>query len=151
MWALVIAQIGHDWGLYTMLTDLPKYMKEILHFNVKENGLLSSIPYILMWIVSMTSGWICDWLIVRKYLTITSSRKLFTTIGMYCKIIYFFRNVKVFFLLRMLLRFNQAMRCNVSESKIHLLNFYSNWSKKINRQSMFKCNCYYCLGSTKIR
>lgn len=81
LWALVVAQIGHDWGLYAMLTDLPKYMKEILHFNVKQNGLLSSLPYVLMWIVSMASGWICDWLILRKYLTLTTARKLFTTIG----------------------------------------------------------------------
>lgn len=36
--ALVFAQIGHDWGFYMMTTDLPKYMKGVLKFDVKKNG-----------------------------------------------------------------------------------------------------------------
>ncbi|KAF7274566.1 hypothetical protein GWI33_012784 [Rhynchophorus ferrugineus] len=56
IWALVIAQIGHDWEFFTMVTDLPKYMKDMLHFNVTQNGIWSSLPYILMWIISMSSG-----------------------------------------------------------------------------------------------
>lgn len=81
IWALVIAQIGHDWGFFTMVTDLPKYMKDVLHFNVKQNGVWSSVPYIFMWIISMSSGWLCDWLISRKSLSLTKARKTFTTIG----------------------------------------------------------------------
>jgi hypothetical protein len=33
VWALIIAEIGHDWGLYTMVTDLPKYMSDVMKFN----------------------------------------------------------------------------------------------------------------------
>lgn len=33
VWALIIGEIGHDWGLYTMVTDLPKYMGDIMKFN----------------------------------------------------------------------------------------------------------------------
>uniref|UniRef100_A0AAR5QB79 Major facilitator superfamily (MFS) profile domain-containing protein n=1 Tax=Dendroctonus ponderosae TaxID=77166 RepID=A0AAR5QB79_DENPD len=81
IWALVVAQIGHDWGFFTMVTDLPKYMKDVLHFNVKENGIWSSVPYIFMWIVSMSSGWICDWLIHKGYMKISRARKFFTTLA----------------------------------------------------------------------
>ncbi|KAF2903420.1 hypothetical protein ILUMI_02773 [Ignelater luminosus] len=81
LWALVIAQLGHDWGLFTMVTDLPKYMKSVLKFNVKQSGIWASIPYLVMWIVSMTSGWFCDWLIVRGHMRITFARKFFTTIA----------------------------------------------------------------------
>ncbi|KAJ8967618.1 hypothetical protein NQ314_002736, partial [Rhamnusium bicolor] len=81
IWALVVAQIGHDWGFFTMVTDLPKYMKDVLHFNVKQNGVWSSVPYILMWIVSMSSGWLCDWLISKKYLSLTGARKTFTSVA----------------------------------------------------------------------
>nr|CAH7726656.1 unnamed protein product [Callosobruchus chinensis] len=63
LWALVAAQFGHDWGFFTMVTDLPKYMSDVLKFNVKENGIWSSIPYVVMWLVSMGSGSLCDWLI----------------------------------------------------------------------------------------
>ncbi|XP_044758922.1 putative inorganic phosphate cotransporter isoform X2 [Coccinella septempunctata] len=81
VWALVCAQIGHDWGFFAMVTDLPTYLKEVLHFNVKENGLLSSIPYVVMWIVSLVSAYICDKLIASKCMTISFARKFFSTIG----------------------------------------------------------------------
>ncbi|RZB39500.1 inorganic phosphate cotransporter [Asbolus verrucosus] len=81
LWALVAAQIGHDWGFYTMVTDLPKYMKDVLKFRVEENGVWSSLPYLVMWLVSMTSGWLCDWLIKKGYMGITIARKFFTAIA----------------------------------------------------------------------
>lgn len=36
VWALIIGEIGHDWGLYTMVTDLPKYMSDVIKFNPAE-------------------------------------------------------------------------------------------------------------------
>ncbi|XP_044272566.1 sialin-like isoform X2 [Tribolium madens] len=79
--ALIAAQIGHDWGFFTMVTDLPKYMKDVLKFNVAQNGVWSSVPYIFMWLVSMTSGWLCDHLVEKRYLSVTLARKIFTTIA----------------------------------------------------------------------
>ncbi|XP_044758925.1 putative inorganic phosphate cotransporter isoform X2 [Coccinella septempunctata] len=81
LWALVCAQVGHDWGFYTMVTDLPTYFKDVLKSNIGENGVWSSLPYIVMWTVSMVSGYLCDWLIRKNYMTVTFSRKFFTTLG----------------------------------------------------------------------
>ncbi|KAF5270577.1 hypothetical protein FQR65_LT05475 [Abscondita terminalis] len=81
LWALVVAQLGHDWGLFTMISDLPKYMKSVLKFNVKQSGIWASLPYLVMWIVAMFSGWLCDYLIVKGYMKITFARKFFTTIA----------------------------------------------------------------------
>lgn len=81
MLALIAAQIGHDFGFFIMVTDLPKYMSDVLRFNIKDNGLYSSLPYLLMWIVSITSGILADWMIRTNRITITFSRKLFTTIA----------------------------------------------------------------------
>lgn len=68
-------------GFFIMVTDLPKYMRDVLQFEVFEVGLYSSLPYIAMWIVSVTSGILCDYLIVNGIMTITFARKLFTAIG----------------------------------------------------------------------
>ncbi|KAF5280927.1 hypothetical protein FQA39_LY17933 [Lamprigera yunnana] len=81
LWALIAAQIGHDWGFFAMVTDLPKYMKDVLKFRIDENGIWSSLPYVVMWLVSIGSGWLCDWIIKKKYMTITFARKFFTTIA----------------------------------------------------------------------
>lgn len=81
LWALVAAQVGHDWGFFTMVTDLPKYMKDVLKFDVEANGVWSSVPYVVMWIVSMVFGWFCDYLIVKKFIGVTMARKVFTSIA----------------------------------------------------------------------
>ncbi|XP_044732430.1 putative inorganic phosphate cotransporter isoform X2 [Chrysoperla carnea] len=81
LWALICAQIGHDWGFFTMVTDLPKYMSQVLKFRIQSNGIVSSIPYVVMWIVSIFAGWLCDWTIKKNYLNITNARKIFTTIA----------------------------------------------------------------------
>nr|XP_023026033.1 putative inorganic phosphate cotransporter isoform X2 [Leptinotarsa decemlineata] len=81
LWALVMAQIGHDWGFFTMVTDLPKYMSDVLKFKVKENGMWSSLPYAVMWLVSIGSGWLCDWLVSSGYMGITFARKFFTSVA----------------------------------------------------------------------
>lgn len=64
-----------------MSADLPKYMKDVLKFPVYEVGLYSSLPYLGMWIFSLVSGFVSDFLIVRKFITITQARKIFTALG----------------------------------------------------------------------
>lgn len=76
-------QIGHDWVSYVMASDLPKYMKEVLGFSVHEVGLYSSLPYLLMFVVSILSAFLCDSMINRNYLTITQTRKIFTAASMF--------------------------------------------------------------------
>jgi ACS family sodium-dependent inorganic phosphate cotransporter len=36
LWGLIFAQIGHDWGFFTLVTDLPKYFKDVMRFNIFE-------------------------------------------------------------------------------------------------------------------
>ncbi|PZC82963.1 putative inorganic phosphate cotransporter [Helicoverpa armigera] len=81
LWALIIAGIGHDWGYFTMITDLPKYMTDVLKFNIKATGILSALPYVAMWIASFFFGLLCDFCVKRGYHSITSARKIYTTIA----------------------------------------------------------------------
>jgi hypothetical protein len=34
-WALLSATLGYNWALYMFLTELPIYMRNIMHFNLK--------------------------------------------------------------------------------------------------------------------
>ncbi|XP_055299422.1 sialin-like [Sitodiplosis mosellana] len=81
MLSLICAQIGHDWGFYIMVSDLPKYMKDVLSYPVFEVGLYSSLPYIAMWLISVMSGCLSDYLIGRGLISITFARKLFTAVA----------------------------------------------------------------------
>lgn len=36
VWAIIVAHVGHGYGLYTLLTLLPTYLKTALHFDIKQ-------------------------------------------------------------------------------------------------------------------
>ncbi|XP_053607833.1 putative inorganic phosphate cotransporter [Plodia interpunctella] len=81
LWALIVAAIGHDWGYFTMVTDLPKYMTDVLKFDIKSTGTLSALPYVAMWFASFVFGLLCDFCVKRGYHSIASARKIYTTIA----------------------------------------------------------------------
>lgn len=62
-------------------------MKEVLGFSIREVGFYSSIPYLLMWIVSILSGFLCDYLISRQFVSVLNARKLFTALCKFSRII----------------------------------------------------------------
>jgi MFS transporter, ACS family, solute carrier family 17 (sodium-dependent inorganic phosphate cotransporter), member 5 len=57
-------------------------MSDVLKLDIKKNAWSSSIPYLAMWIVSIGLGFFNDWLIIKDYISITNSRKLWTSFGM---------------------------------------------------------------------
>lgn len=73
-----VVQLGHDWLICIMASDLPKYMRDVLGFPVYDVGLYSSLPFLLMWAVSGIVGFLSDFLINANYITITQARKIFT-------------------------------------------------------------------------
>ncbi|XP_046751152.1 putative inorganic phosphate cotransporter [Diprion similis] len=81
LWALLVGKFGHDWGFFTMVTDLPLYMSNVLKFSISSNGFLTALPYVAMWILSNLSSVLADWLIKRGKMSTTNVRKAFTTAG----------------------------------------------------------------------
>ncbi|XP_044592760.1 putative inorganic phosphate cotransporter isoform X1 [Cotesia glomerata] len=82
-WAILIAHISQNYGYETFMTQLPTYMKQILHFNIKTNGLVSALPYLAMWLFSMFISQVADWMIFSGKFTHTSTRKIINAIGQY--------------------------------------------------------------------
>ncbi|XP_032690814.1 putative inorganic phosphate cotransporter isoform X1 [Odontomachus brunneus] len=82
-WAILIAHMGHNYGYETLMTELPTYMKQILHFDIKSNGSVSALPYLAMWIFSMVISHIADWMISSGRFNHTSTRKIINSIGQY--------------------------------------------------------------------
>uniref|UniRef100_A0A8D9FD42 Sialin n=1 Tax=Cacopsylla melanoneura TaxID=428564 RepID=A0A8D9FD42_9HEMI len=78
---LILAQIGHDWGLFMISADLPKYMKSVMKFSIAKNGVMSSLPFLLMWLTAIVAGWFSDVLVSKNVFSVTIIRKAFTTIA----------------------------------------------------------------------
>ncbi|XP_028043806.1 putative inorganic phosphate cotransporter [Bombyx mandarina] len=81
VWALVFAAVGHDWGYYTMVTDLPKYSQDVLKNKIETTGIITSVPYLAMWISSFLFGLVCDLCIKKGWHTIKTGRIIHTTIA----------------------------------------------------------------------
>ncbi|XP_011506275.1 PREDICTED: putative inorganic phosphate cotransporter [Ceratosolen solmsi marchali] len=80
-WALLVVQIGHDWGLYTLVTDLPKYMSSVLRFSVEYNGYLSSLPNVCAVLYCLLISWLTDKMITSNLISKTNARKINTSIS----------------------------------------------------------------------
>ncbi|XP_014212240.1 putative inorganic phosphate cotransporter [Copidosoma floridanum] len=82
VWTLIVAECGSNWGRWTFNTEMPKYMKNILHFNIAENGLISTLPYSTFWILSFAFSWASDYA-MRKNISISRIRRTCNTVGMW--------------------------------------------------------------------
>lgn len=79
VWAIVITHACSVFGYFTVVNQLPTYMKNILHFNIKENGLLSSLPYLGKYLFALSMSTLADYLRRTNRYSVTFIRKAFTT------------------------------------------------------------------------
>jgi MFS family permease len=80
VWAILVAQTCNTWFLFTSIT-LPLYMKDVLNFNIKENGLFLCIPYMIDMVTLPLAGQLSDLLRRKKILRTIVLRKVFQTIS----------------------------------------------------------------------
>lgn len=64
-----------------MVLDLPKYMNDVLHFSIQDNGVYSSIPQAIKLVLALLTGALNDWLVAANHMTITNARKVFVAVG----------------------------------------------------------------------
>ncbi|XP_061383967.1 putative inorganic phosphate cotransporter [Danaus plexippus] len=81
--SLILTHCGQNWGFWTLMTEIPSYMKQVLGVDIKANGLMSALPYISMYLLGFPMGFLSDYIIKKKWLSITASRKMFNSIGLY--------------------------------------------------------------------
>ncbi|XP_071516723.1 sialin-like [Panulirus ornatus] len=82
-WSVVAASLGHNYALYTLLTELPTYLNVVQHLDLSKNGFLSSLPYLLMWIWSLCWAALMHRLTTTGRLTILSVRRISMATGLY--------------------------------------------------------------------
>ncbi|XP_071438758.1 sialin [Hetaerina americana] len=79
VWAIIITHGASVFSYFTVVNQLPTYMKYILYFKIKENGLLSSLPYLGKYIFALATSSLADYLRKTERLSTTATRKIFTT------------------------------------------------------------------------
>ncbi|XP_072948848.1 putative inorganic phosphate cotransporter isoform X2 [Epargyreus clarus] len=81
VWACFSGHIGSGVSYVFFFTQVPTYMHAILHFDIKNCGLLSSLPYITAFFATITIGYLSDFFCNRHILSIKQARIISNTIG----------------------------------------------------------------------
>ncbi|XP_037700408.1 probable small intestine urate exporter isoform X2 [Choloepus didactylus] len=81
LWAIIVSYFCRFWGSYTLTAYTPTYLSSELQVNLKDSGILSSLPFLAGFIFIILGGMLADFLLSRKILRLITIRKLFTTIG----------------------------------------------------------------------
>ncbi|XP_021195147.2 putative inorganic phosphate cotransporter [Helicoverpa armigera] len=79
--SLIVMHSGHNWGFWTLMTEIPSYMNLILKVDIKANGTLSALPYFVMYILSIPCGIISDYGLKKNWFSINTCRKVSNSIG----------------------------------------------------------------------
>lgn len=79
VWAITATHVTQNFGYYILLTELPNYMKNVLHWE--EKAILTGVPYLAMWLVSGVSSILVDSVIERELMSRTGIRKIANTIA----------------------------------------------------------------------
>lgn len=88
LWAIILNTFAFIWSNSLLVTYTPTFINTVLHVNIRENGLLSSLSYLLAYICGIVAGQLSDFFQSRKIFSIANVRKLFTTLGIFCPVIF---------------------------------------------------------------
>ncbi|CAB3221233.1 unnamed protein product [Arctia plantaginis] len=81
VWAIIVAHIGQTWGQLVLYSEVPAYMNNIMGVNIKANGMLTALPFLMMWFSNFFFSWFTDWLIVNNITSVTNTRKIANSLG----------------------------------------------------------------------
>ncbi|XP_050511751.1 putative inorganic phosphate cotransporter isoform X2 [Diabrotica virgifera virgifera] len=79
--SLIIAECGDHFAYYLLVSQIPNYLKHIVKLGISNNGLISSLPHIVSWILIYILSYISDKLISSQTLSITATRKSVAAVG----------------------------------------------------------------------
>lgn len=81
MWGIVVAHIGHTWCQVILYTEVPAYMDKVMGVDIRTNGILTALPFLVMFFTNFLFSYLTDHIINKRYLSVTNTRKLANTIG----------------------------------------------------------------------
>lgn len=82
VWMIVLIKFCGAWSFYTLLTELPSYLADVLHFNIRSNGSLNASVYLSQLLVGLGSSYLADYLRKKEILGVTNVRKVFESVGL---------------------------------------------------------------------
>jgi ACS family sodium-dependent inorganic phosphate cotransporter len=81
VYALILTTFSFNWTFYLFMDSIVKYCKPILGPNLPlSNYLITSLPYMIFWMVLLLSGFVSDWL-VRSSMRLSVVKRMHVLLG----------------------------------------------------------------------
>ncbi|XP_055338444.1 sialin-like [Paramacrobiotus metropolitanus] len=80
--AVMLCHFVFSWTFFTLMTNLPTYLNNVLHFDMESNGLLSASPYLSSIVLTQIASFISDWVQQKGYASTTVVRKVSHVTGL---------------------------------------------------------------------
>ncbi|KAM6184926.1 sodium-dependent phosphate transport protein 4 [Rhynchocyon petersi] len=79
-WSLLLSCFSHQWLITVLIIYIPTYISSVYNINIRDNGLLSSLPFIVAWVFGILAGQLADFLLSKNFRLLTV-RKTVTFLG----------------------------------------------------------------------
>ncbi|XP_028632137.1 sodium-dependent phosphate transport protein 4 isoform X1 [Grammomys surdaster] len=80
LWSMCLCSTTHQWLVNTFVIYTPTYISSVFKVNIRDNGLLSSLPFFVAWVIGILGGQLADFLLSKNFRLITV-RKIITILG----------------------------------------------------------------------
>lgn len=79
-YGMLITDVGNTWGIVTLGSNGPSYLKFMLGVDIKTNGILSGLPMMCRYFGGVIHAYVADMLLHRKILSVLWVRRIFNSI-----------------------------------------------------------------------
>ena len=62
VWAMIVCHTVGNWGFYSFINLMPKFMGNYQQYDIKSIGWMTSIPYLLQTVTVLCATWLSDYL-----------------------------------------------------------------------------------------
>ncbi|XP_075396846.1 sodium-dependent phosphate transport protein 4 isoform X1 [Tenrec ecaudatus] len=80
LWSIHFCCFGHQWLVVVLLIHTPTYINSVFNVNIRDNGILSALPFLFAWVCSILGGVLADFLLTKNFRIVTV-RKIVTLVG----------------------------------------------------------------------
>uniref|UniRef100_A0A8D0K046 Solute carrier family 17 member 1 n=1 Tax=Sus scrofa TaxID=9823 RepID=A0A8D0K046_PIG len=82
LWVISLTNFAFFWTNSILSMYTPMFINFRFQINIRENGLLSSLPHLFAWIFAVLAGHMADVFLSKNILSLLTIRKLFTSLGL---------------------------------------------------------------------
>lgn len=88
VWAIIVAQFAETWGMFTLHTQLPQFLNDVLGYDIRQSGIVSAAPYLAMTLMLYVAGFSADYVQVKRFLSTRNTRRCFNCAAFLCQMVF---------------------------------------------------------------